>query len=104
MREPVVLLPIGAGRKATECKTLSELRAWYRGKELAMREGKQKGLWLRCPHCREKFDAQTQDDLWLVPNRGADETYAPARQVECPKCTREFKAEPPAGWAWQIWP
>src|SRR6266478_6311061 len=103
MREPVAPLPpIGAGRKATECRTLGELRAWYLGKERAMREGKTEGLWARCPHCREKFDAQSADGLVLVPNRGDEKSYAPPRQVECPNCTREFVAKPPAGWAWQI--
>jgi hypothetical protein len=96
--------PLGRGKKLSDCKTLQELTAYTRRYRQVLREGKTDKMWVRCPHCRTKYDAQTTDGLILVPNRGDDSTAAPARVVDCSKCTRQFKAEAPAGWRWELWP
>lgn len=98
--------PLGRGKRLSDCKTLAEVTEYTRRYERVLREGKTDNLWLRCPHCRDKFDAPAQDGLFLVPNRSDDETAAPAGVVDCPnpKCSRQFKAEAPAGWRWELWP
>lgn len=98
--------PLGRGKRLADCKTLAEVTEYTKRYERVLREGKTENLTLRCPHCRDVFDAQAQDGLFLVPNRGPDAEAAPARVVECPnpQCARQFKAEAPAGWRWQLWP
>jgi len=98
----------GIGKKVEECRTLPELVEYARLSERAAERGITKGMNVKCPHCLRKIDLNLIDGLVLIPDEPGDPVSRPARVIDCPHpapfCGKQFKAHPPKGYHFEVWP
>jgi len=98
----------GFGKALSECRTLHEVSEFHRLAERAAERGITKGMFAKCPHCRRKIDLNLIDGLILIPDEPGDPVSRPARVIDCPHpapfCGKQFKAHPPKGYHFEVWP